>query len=127
MTFLIRRFDEPDDTTFFEHGRVDLLRIGGITLGRARYEPGWRWSQHVGAAEGRRLCQVAHLGVVVAGRNLVQMEDGTGFEISAGDIFEIGPGHDSMVVGDDPYESLHIMGVEDYARVRTLRAGGTES
>ena len=114
MTFQIRRFDEPDDTTFFERGRVDHLRIGGITIGRGRYEPGWRWSEHVGAAEGQRLCQASHLGIVITGRNLIQMEDGREFEIKAGDIFEIGPGHDSMVIGDQPYESLHLIGVEDY-------------
>jgi hypothetical protein len=115
MTFRIRRFDEPDDTTSFERGQVDLVRIGGITLGRARYDPGWRWSEHVGAADGQRLCQVSHLGIVISGRNLVQMEDGTEFEMKAGDIFEIGPGHDSLVIGDEPYESLHFTGAEDYA------------
>ena len=115
MTFRIRRFDEPDETTSFERGRVDLVKIAGITLGRARYEPGWRWSEHVGAAKGERLCQVAHIGIVIAGRNLIQMQDGTEFEIKAGDIFEIGPGHDSLVIGDEPYESLHMAGVEEYA------------
>jgi hypothetical protein len=114
MTFHIRRFDEPDDTTRFELGRVDLLRIAGVTLGRARYEPGWRWSKHVGAADGQRFCQVSHLGIVITGRNLIRMEDGREFEIKAGDIFEIGPGHDSIVIGDQPYESLHLIGAEDY-------------
>lgn len=114
MTLHVRRFDEPDDTTVFERGRVDLLEIGGMTLGRARYEPGWRWSEHVGAATGQRFCQASHVGVVIAGRNRIEMEDGREFEIKAGDIFEIGPGHDSAVVGDEPYESLHLAGVEDY-------------
>ena len=114
MTLNIRRFDEPDDTTRFELGQVDHLRIGGLALGRARYQPGWRWSEHIGAAKGRRFCQVSHVGIVVAGRNLIQMEDGREFEIKAGDVFEIGPGHDSVVIGDEPYESLHLVGVEDY-------------
>ena len=35
--------------------------VGPMTLGRATYEPGWKWSEHVGAATGERLCQVEHV------------------------------------------------------------------
>lgn len=112
--YRVRRFDHPDDTTMFELGRVDLVEIGGITLGRARYQPGWRWSEHANRTPGQRFCQTAHVGIVVSGRNLIQMEDGQEFEIRAGDIFEIGPGHDSSVIGDEPYESLHLAGVGAY-------------
>ncbi len=28
----------------------------------------------------------------------------------------IGPGHDSWVVGDEPYVSLHFMGADSYAK-----------
>lgn len=47
----VRRFDEPDERRDFQLGRFDLVQIGGMTVGRAEYEPGWRWSEHVGAAQ----------------------------------------------------------------------------
>ena len=114
MALNIRRFDEPDDTTIFERGQVDSLQVAGMSLARARYEPGWRWSEHVGAATGQRFCQASHVGIVIAGRNRIEMEDGREFEVRTGDIFEIGPGHDSVVIGEEAYESLHLAGVEEY-------------
>jgi hypothetical protein len=112
---VIRQFDDPDEQRTFEFGHVDLVRIDGMALGRAQYEPGWRWSTHVGALTGERLCWVAHVGYVLAGRNLITMKDGSRLELQPGDLFSIPPGHDSEVVGLEPYESLHLMGTEEYA------------
>lgn len=113
---LIRRFDEADETRTFEHGTFGLITIAGSTLGRASYEPGWVWSEHVGAATGEALCRVEHLGLVVSGRAAVKMADGTEAVLTPGDLFHIGPGHDSWVVGDEPYVSLHLLGAGDYAK-----------
>jgi quercetin dioxygenase-like cupin family protein len=74
-----------------------------MTIGRASYEPGWKWSVHVGAATGAKSCQVEHIGMVVSGCATAAMDDGRVIEMRAGDIFYIGPGHDSWVVGDEPY------------------------
>lgn len=112
----IRRFEEPDEHRAFELGRFDLIRVGGTTLGRAEYEPGWRWSEHVGKAQGQASCMVAHVGLVVSGRNRVQMDDGRIIDLGPGDLFEIGPGHDSWVLGDEPYVSLHLLGADSYAK-----------
>ena len=111
----LARFDQPHERRVFEKGTFELVSIGGTTLGRATYEPGWRWSEHVGRASGQDLCQVAHLGVVLHGRAAVKMSDGAEFVISEGDVFSIPAGHDSWVVGDEPYVSLHLIGAEDYA------------
>jgi hypothetical protein len=111
----IRRFEDADERREFDLGRFDLVQIGGMTVGRAEYAPGWRWSTHVGADQGKRLCEVAHLGLVLSGRNLIEMEDGRSFEVRPGDLFEIGPGHDSSVVGDEPYVSIHFLGADAYA------------
>lgn len=108
-----KSFDRPDETRTFTKGRLDLVRVGGLTVGRATYEPGWRWSEHAGGGEA--LCQASHVVVVVAGRNLVTMADGTSFEMGPGDVAYVGPGHDSEVVGAEPYVSLHVEGAEDYA------------
>ena len=113
---ILRRFEQPDEIRTFEKGRFELVRIHGTTIGRATYEPGWRWSEHVGAATGLKNCQVEHIGMVVSGRATAAMDDGRVFEMGPGDIFYIAPGHDSWVVGDEPYVSLHFLGADDYAR-----------
>ena len=116
MANLIKRFDAPDERRSFYKGKFELIDIGGMTLGRASYEPGWRWSEHVGKASGQPSCQVSHLGMVISGRAMVRMDDGEEFEIKAGDVFAVAPGHDSWVVGDEPYVSLHFLGAEAYAK-----------
>jgi hypothetical protein len=112
----IRRFEAADEGRTFERGTFELVTIGGITVGRARYEPGWVWSQHVGAATGESLCQVEHVGLVESGRAAVKMTDGTQYELTPGDLFHVMPGHDSWVIGDEPYVSLHFLGATDYAK-----------
>ena len=112
---IIRSFEQPDEHRDFPLGRFDLVEIGGMTLGRAEYEPGWRWSEHVGAAQGQAVCEIAHLGLVLSGRNRIEMTDGRVFEIGPGDLFEIGPGHDSVVIGDERYVSIHFLGADQYA------------
>jgi quercetin dioxygenase-like cupin family protein len=112
----LRRFDSPDEARVFEKGTFELVTIGGLTIGRATYEPGWRWSEHVGPALGAKSCQVSHVGLVVSGRNRVIMDDGREFELGPGDLFSIGPGHDSLVLGDELYVSLHFLGADEYAR-----------
>jgi quercetin dioxygenase-like cupin family protein len=115
MDLTLLPFDRPTETRSFEKGRFELYEVGPMTLGRATYEPGWRWSEHVGAATGERSCQVEHVGLVLAGQAAVKMDDGTERVMRAGDLFHIPPGHDSWVVGGEPYVSLHIMGGERYA------------
>jgi mannose-6-phosphate isomerase-like protein (cupin superfamily) len=88
-----------------------------LTVGRARYEPGWKWSVHVAPTAGTPTCQVAHVGLVVSGHAKVLMDvDGREVDLRAGDLFSVSPGHDSWVVGDEPYVSLHFLGADDYAR-----------
>jgi quercetin dioxygenase-like cupin family protein len=115
MDLTLINLDSPTETRTFEKGRFELYRVGPMTLGRATYEPGWKWSEHVGAATGARSCRVEHVGLVLSGRAVAAMDDGTEKVMSAGDFFYVPPGHDSWVVGDEPYVSLHIMGSEDYA------------
>jgi quercetin dioxygenase-like cupin family protein len=117
MDLTLINFSDPTEVRTFEKGRFEVYEIGPTTLGRATYEPGWRWSEHVGAATGERMCQVEHIGLVMSGRAAVKMEDGTEDVMKPGDFFYVPPGHDSWVVGDEPYVSLHIMGSESYAQV----------
>jgi mannose-6-phosphate isomerase-like protein (cupin superfamily) len=115
LDVVLKRFDAPDETRVFDKGRFEIVRVGGMTIGRATYEPGWRWSVHVGASLGQTMCQVEHVGMVVSGIATAAMEDGRVFEMKPGNIFYVPPGHDSWVVGDEPYVSLHFLGAEQYA------------
>jgi quercetin dioxygenase-like cupin family protein len=115
---ILKRFDSPDESREFELGRFDLVRIGPMSIGRATYQPGWRWSKHVGAALGQTSCQVEHVGMVLSGCATAAMDNGDVIEMRAGGVFYIEPGHDSWVVGDEPYVSLHFLGSDDYARKR---------
>jgi quercetin dioxygenase-like cupin family protein len=113
---ILKRFEQPDEVRTFEKGTFELVHIGGMTIGRATYQPGWKWSLHVGKAAGAKSCVVEHVGMVVSGRATAAMDDGRVIEMKAGDVFYIDPGHDSWVVGDDSYISLHFLGAEQYAR-----------
>jgi hypothetical protein len=86
---------EPSEVRKFSKGKFEILQVGPMTVGRASYEPGWRWATDVGGAEGA-LCQVEHV-------------------MEPGQFFHVPPGHDSWVVGDEPCVSLHLLGSEDYA------------
>lgn len=115
---ILRRFEIPDEVRTFERGRFELVRIGGMTIGRATYQPGWKWSVHVGPTVGATRCNVEHVGMVLSGCATAAIEDGPIYELTAGTLFYIPPGppgHDSWVVGDEPYVSLHFIGGEHYA------------
>jgi len=118
LEVILKRFEQPDEVRTFEKGRFELVRLGGMTIGRATYEPGWKWSEHVGRAVGAKSCSVEHVGMVVSGRATAAMDDGQVFELKTGDVFYITPGHDSWVVGDQPYVSIHLMGADAYARTK---------
>lgn len=114
---ILKRFESPDETRLMEKGRFELVRIGGVTVGRATYEPGWRWSLHVGPSAGATRCSVEHVGLVLSGTATAAFDDGRVYELRAGQLFYIPPvPHDSWVVGDQPYVSLHLLGSEHYAR-----------
>ena len=115
---ILKRFEQPDEVREFELGRFELVHLGGMTIGRATYQPGWKWSEHVGKPLGQRYCQVEHVGMVLSGCATAAMADGRVIELRAGNLFHIPPGppgHDSWVVGDEPYVSLHFLGADNYA------------
>jgi hypothetical protein len=116
MQVILKRFEQPDELRVLKKGRFEIVRLGGMTLGRATYEPGWRWSEHVGKDLGQARCSVEHVGLVVSGTATAAFADGRVVELKAGNLFYIPPEpHDSWVVGDEPYVSLHFMGAEKYA------------
>jgi len=115
VDLLIKRFEQPDEVRTFTKGKFEIVKIGSMTIGRASYEPGWKWSQHVGPTTGAASCEVEHIGLVISGSAACRMNDGRYYEMKPGDLFYIGPGHDSWVLGNEPYVSLHFLGAEFYA------------
>jgi hypothetical protein len=115
LDVILKRFETPDQTRIFPKGRFEIIHIGTMTIGRASYDPGWRWSVDVGAAIGQTSCQVEHTGMVLSGSCTAAMDSGVVHIMKPGDIFYIAPGHDSWVVGNEPYVSLHFEGAGAYA------------
>lgn len=117
---MLKRFEAPDEVRVFQKGRFELVHLGGITIGRAIYEPGWKWSKHVGPSVGATRCHVEHVGLVLSGTAAAAFDDGSVFELRAGELFYIPPvPHDSWVVGEQRYVSLHFLGAGNYATPKT--------
>jgi uncharacterized RmlC-like cupin family protein len=114
---VIKRFETPDETRVFDKGRFEIVTIGGMTIGRATYQPGWKWSEHVSPIAGTPLCNVEHVGMVISGKAVAAMKDGFKIELTPGSLFYIPPvPHDSWVIGDEPYVSLHFLGADKYTK-----------
>jgi quercetin dioxygenase-like cupin family protein len=113
----LKTFETPDQVIEMPFGRFEIVTLGGVMLGRATYQPGWRWSLHVGPKVGEALCPVEEIGLVLSGTATVAFDDGRVIELRAGELFHVpARPHDSWVVGDEPCVSLHLMGAEKYAR-----------
>ena len=114
---ILKRFEQPDETRTMTLGKYEVVHIGGLTIGRATYQPGWKWSAHVGPGVGLSRCPVEHVGLVLSGEATAAFDDGRIIPLRAGDLFYIPPvPHDSSVVGNEPYVSLHLAGAEKYAK-----------
>lgn len=117
LAVVLKRFDTPDEVRQMVKGKFEVVHLGGVTIGRATYEPGWKWSKHVGPQLGQTRCRVEHVGMVLSGTATAAFEDGRVTELRAGELFYIPPIlHDSWVVGEEPYVSLHFLGAADYAK-----------
>jgi hypothetical protein len=111
-----RNMLSPDETRTFEKGKLELVTIGGITFGRATFQPGWRWSTSVKPLVNTKSCEAPHLQYQVSGRIHVVMDDGSEEEFGPGDIALLPPGHDAWVVGDEPVVVIDVSGMVDYAK-----------
>ena len=111
-----KNFSSPDETRPFPHGKAEILNIGGGTVGKLTLEPGWRWSQDVKPVAGTQWCEAPHFQYQVSGRLHVLMEDGTEFDLDAGDVSTLPSGHDAWVVGDEPVVLIDWYGASNYAK-----------
>ncbi len=114
---ILKRFEKPDEVRCFEKGRFEIVRLGSMVLGRATYQRGWKWSVDVGPATGQTRCGVEHVGMVISGVATCAFDDGRVTELGPGALFYVPPvPHDSWVVGEVPYVSIHFLGAEYYAK-----------
>src|SRR3712207_1660996 len=103
-----KNVSSPDETRTFPHGSFNIVRLGDFAIANSQFEPGWRWSEHVKPIAGTESCQTHHMGHLVSGRLGVRMNDGTEMEFGPGDVYEIPPGHDGWVIGDEPAVGFEI-------------------
>ena len=116
-TIEVKSFESPDETRPFQgKGKADVVQLGGRTIGRGRFEPGWRWSENVKPIAQTDSCEVSHLGYCVSGRMKVYMDDGTEKEVGPGDVVAIPPGHDAEIVGEEECVFVDFGEFGDYAK-----------
>jgi len=112
-----KSFDSPDEVRPFEgKGHVDMVVVGGHTVSRNVYDPGWTWEANVKPIAQTDTCEVFHLGYCVAGHMKVRMDDGTELEIGPGEAAAVPPGHQAEVVGDEQYVWLDFGAISDFAK-----------
>ena len=116
----VKSLEKADEHREFPHGHVEVNRIGDSVLGRAVFEPGWRWSESLKPIVGGDSCQILHHTYVESGRLHIRMNDGEEMEAAAGDFFVCQPGHDAWVVGDEPVIAFDFSSdIESYAKPRS--------
>jgi hypothetical protein len=111
-----KNFGKPDEVREFPKGRVELVKVGGATVGRMTLEPGWRWATSVQPIAKTKSCQAPHFQYHVAGVLRVRMDDGTEFDCKPGDVSRLSAGHDAWVVGNEPAVIVDFQGMVDYAK-----------
>ena len=114
----LKHFSKADEVRTFPHGRVELVDVGGVRIGRAFLEPGWRWSTSVQPLEKTKSCQAAHFQYHLSGTLRVKMDDGSELDCKAGDISLLPAGHDAWVVGNETVELVDFQGMANYAKTK---------
>jgi hypothetical protein len=111
-------FDSPDETRAPDKTKIEVVRLGDTTVGRATFQPGWKWSECIKPVVGTDSCQARHVGTVVSGRLHVVHNDGSEGDAGPGAAYVIEPGHDAWVVGDEPFVAYEFESktAADYAK-----------
>jgi class 3 adenylate cyclase len=112
-----KSLDTPDEVRRLQHGTIEIYTLDDIVIGRTVFQPGWHWAEDVKPIAGTEYCQYHHVGVCIGGRLHLRMADGTETEVGPGTVFDIPPGHDGWVVGDEPWVTYDVAGMRAFARV----------
>ena len=112
----LKSFGKPDEVREFPKGKVELIKIGNATIGRATFQPGWKWSESVQPLAKTKSCEAPHFQYHVSGELMVKMDDGTVFQCKPGDVSLLPLGHDAWVVGTEPAVVVDFQGMLDYTK-----------
>ncbi len=113
-----KSFAKPDEVREFPNGKLELVKIGGATIGKATFQPGWKWSESVQPLVKTKTCEAPHFQYHVAGTLKIKMDDGTILECKPGDVSLLPSGHDAWVVGDEAVVVVDFQGMIDYAKTK---------
>jgi mannose-6-phosphate isomerase-like protein (cupin superfamily) len=111
-----KNFNNPTEVRSFDKGKVELVKVGGAMIGRATFQPGWKWSTSVKPLAKTKSCEAPHFQYIVSGTLQVRMDDGPEFAVKAGDVSLLPTGHDAWVVGNEPVVAVDFQGMADYAK-----------
>ena len=112
-----KSIESADEVRKFDKGHMDIVTLGDVVFSRAVFEPGWKWSESVKPIAGTESCQLPHAGFVASGSLHIEMDDGTGLDVTVGDVLVVGPGHDAWVTSDEPCVMYDFGGEDaDYAK-----------
>lgn len=112
----LKSFGKPDEVREFPKGKVEIIKIGNATIGRATFQPGWKWSESVQPLVKTKSCEAPHFQYHVSGEVMVKMDDGTVLQCKPGDVSLLPMGHDAWVVGTEPAVVVDFQGMLDYAK-----------
>ena len=113
---ILKSFNKPDEVREFPLGKVELININGATIGRATFQPGWKWSESVQPLVKTNSCEAPHFQYHISGVLKVKMDDGTILECKPGGISLLPMGHDAWVVGNEPAVVVDFQGMLAYAQ-----------
>jgi hypothetical protein len=112
----VKGFGKPDEVRVFDKGKLELVKIGGATVGRAVFQPGWKWSESVKPLVETKSCEAPHFQYHVSGTIRIKMDDGTEVDCKPGDVSLLPSGHDAWVIGNEPAVVVDFQGMVDYAK-----------
>ncbi len=114
----VKNLGFPEEARNFDKGKVELVKVGGKMIGRATFQPGWKWSESVKPLAKTESCEAPHFQYHVSGTLRVRMDDGTEKDLKPGDVSLLPTGHDAWVVGNEPVVVVDFQGLVDYAKTK---------
>ena len=120
-TMQVKSLNKPEEVRTFDKGKVELVKANGAMIGRAVFQPGWKWSESVKPIAKTKSCEAPHFQYHISGTLHVKMDDGTELDLKAGDIAYLPSGHDAWVVGNEPVVVVDFQGMLDYAKEQSKK------
>jgi TusA-related sulfurtransferase len=105
---------EPDEVKETPKGKLQLVTVGGFTLGLRTLQPGWRWSTLMKPIAKTQSCKIRHVGYALSGRMAFSMDDGTKLEVGSGDVFDVHSGHDAWTLGAEPFVFIDLISADAF-------------